>query len=82
MADWSNALCEALDSKERHLAAAVHLTSGMSGPEFEKTLGLLLRWEQMRYLEQRFEGAGRTVTQQHHRPDTTGRESGRTAGWR
>lgn len=74
MADWSNALCEALDSKERDLAAAVHLKSGMSGPEFEQALGLLLRWEQMRYLEHRFEGLGGPT------PNSTTSES--TSGWR
>ena len=58
MPDWSNALCDALDGKERSLAGAVHLAPGMSGPEFEMALGVVLRWEQVRYLEERFQGLG------------------------
>lgn len=58
MPDWSNALCSALDGQESGLAAAMKLAPGMSGSDFEKALGLLLRWEQVRYLEERFEGLG------------------------
>jgi hypothetical protein len=58
MPDWSDALCEALDEKEQGLARASHLTPGLSGPDFEKNLGLLLRWEQVRHLEERFQGLG------------------------
>lgn len=58
MADWSDALCAALNAKEADLAAACHLKTGMGGEEFEKNLGLLLRWEQVRHLNERFEGLG------------------------
>jgi len=58
MPDWSNALCTALDKKEHGLAAAAHLAPGMSGTEFEEALGLLLRWEQVRHLEERFQTLG------------------------
>ena len=58
MPDWSNALCEALDEAERGLAAACGLEQDMTGPHFEECLGLLLRWDQMRYLEKRFRGLG------------------------
>ena len=58
MADWADALCGALDEQEKGLATACHLTSGMDGPSFEKNLGLLLRWQQVRHLEERFQGLG------------------------
>lgn len=58
MGDWSDALCKALNRRESHLAAACHLTPGMSGLEFEKNLGLLLRWQQVRHLEERFQDLG------------------------
>ena len=58
MPDWSDALCEALDAQESGLAAACHLVPGMAGPEFEKNLGLLLRWQQVRHLEERFQDLG------------------------
>lgn len=58
MADWSNALCAALDEQEASLAAACHLVPEMDGPEFERNLGLLLRYEQMRHLEERFQDLG------------------------
>lgn len=58
MPDWSNALCEALDEAERDLASACRLEPGMDGPTFETNLGLLLRWQAFRHLEERFEGLG------------------------
>jgi len=58
MSDWSDALCHALDERESNLASACHLTPGMQGPEFEKNLGLLLRWQQIRHLEERFQDLG------------------------
>ncbi|HET9198378.1 MAG TPA: SIR2 family protein [Solirubrobacterales bacterium] len=58
MPDWSNALCEALDRAEKGLADACGLEPGIDGPTFEKNLGLLLRWQGVRHLEQRFEGLG------------------------
>lgn len=67
MADWSSALSDALDSAEHGLAAAAHLTPGLTGPEFEQNLGLLLRWEQVRGLEERFEQLG-AKTPQHVPP--------------
>ena len=58
MSDWSTALSEALDQHEEGLAAACHLNPNMQGPEFEENLGLLLRWEQVRELEERFQLLG------------------------
>lgn len=58
MSDWSDVLCTALDQQEANLASACHLTPGMDGPEFEENLGLLLRWQQVRHLEQRFQDLG------------------------
>lgn len=58
MADWADALCTALDEQEENLALACHLRPGMDGPAFEKNLGLLLRWQQVRHLEERFAGLG------------------------
>ena len=58
MPDWSNALCEELDQAEEGLAGACRLDPDMDGPTFEKNLGLLLRWQSVRHLEERFEGLG------------------------
>lgn len=58
MPDWADELCTALDEAENGLAAACGLTTGMSGPEFERSLGLLIRWREMRALRERFEGLG------------------------
>jgi hypothetical protein len=58
MQDWGDALCEALDAQEKSLAAACHLKPGMDAEEFEENLGLLLRWEQVRHLEEMFKGLG------------------------
>ncbi len=58
MPDWSNALCEKLDSAERNLAEAIGLRPGLSGPEFERGLGDFLRWQEFRHLEERFGGLG------------------------
>jgi hypothetical protein len=58
MPDWSNALCEALDQAAQGLASACHLEPGMDGPTFETNLGLLLRWQSVRHLEERFERLG------------------------
>jgi hypothetical protein len=58
MSDWADSLCESLDQKELRLAEGCHLRPGMTGPEFEQNLGLLLRWQQIRHLESRFEGLG------------------------
>lgn len=58
MADWSNALCGALNRRESNLAGACHLLPNMVGPEFEENLGLLLRWDQVRELEERFANLG------------------------
>jgi hypothetical protein len=54
MSDWAEQLCAALDEQEDGLAGACHLSAGMSGEEFEKALGLLLRWKSMRHLNSRF----------------------------
>jgi hypothetical protein len=58
MPDWSNALCEALDDAESDLASGCKLEPGMDGPTFETNLGLILRWQAFRHLEERFEGLG------------------------
>jgi hypothetical protein len=58
MSNWADSLCIALDEREKSLADACLLTPGMSGPEFETNLGLLLRWEKVRYLEERFQQLG------------------------
>jgi hypothetical protein len=67
MSDWSTALSAALDSSEQGLAGACHLEPDMRGPEFERNLGLLLRWEQVRELEERFERLG-GQTPEHQPP--------------
>jgi hypothetical protein len=58
MPDWSDALCSALDSIETNLASACGLRRGLTGEEFEEALGLLLRWRQVRHLEDRFASLG------------------------
>lgn len=58
MGEWSTRLCEALDKAEAGLASAVGLNPGMSGPEFEEALGMLLRWQEVRPLARRFMGLG------------------------
>jgi hypothetical protein len=58
MPDWSDALCSALDEAEKGLARACHLTREMTGVQFEEFLGLLLRYQQVHPLEERFEGLG------------------------
>jgi hypothetical protein len=58
MPDWANALCEELDEQEDGLAKACRLEPDMDGPTFEENLGLLLRWQSVRHLEERFEGLG------------------------
>jgi hypothetical protein len=59
MADWSDALCGALDSREQGFASACGLAPGMEGPEFEANLGLLLKFDQSRTLMDRFAPLGR-----------------------
>lgn len=54
MADWSDALCAALDDEQAGLAAASLLEPGMKGSEFESNLGLLLKFGQMLPLVDRF----------------------------
>lgn len=56
MRDWSTALCSALDEREPGLARACHLEKDMEAPDFEESLGLLLRWSQTREAERRFQG--------------------------
>ncbi len=58
MHDWANALCAALDATEASLASACHLAPGMTGEGFEQALGLLLRWQQVQWLEERFQDLG------------------------
>lgn len=58
MSNWSDALCEALDNHEPGLASSCGLQRGMEGVEFEENLGLLLRWQQVRHLEEIFQNLG------------------------
>jgi hypothetical protein len=58
MEDWSNALCKELEAQEGGLSTGCRLEPEMSGQVFEKNLGLLLRWENVRHLEERFELLG------------------------
>ena len=58
MTDWSARLCAALDQREAGLAAVCGLAPSAPGPQFEQALGLLLRWDQMRPLQERFLGLG------------------------
>jgi hypothetical protein len=68
MQDWADALCTALDAVEPNLASACRLAPGMNGQQFEEALGLLLRWEQVRSLEERFAGLGGVNAGQQERP--------------
>lgn len=54
MPEWADALCTALDKAESQLADRCRLAPGMGSEEFEKALGELLRWEQMKYLNASF----------------------------
>jgi hypothetical protein len=54
MRDWSDALVQALEDEEERLSEACHLQEGMSPEEFEQNLGLLVRWDQVRHLQDRF----------------------------
>jgi hypothetical protein len=58
MGDWSDALAEALEDEEERLSEACVLEEGMSPEEFEKSLGLLIRWDQVRHLDERFKWLG------------------------
>jgi hypothetical protein len=74
MADWSDALCESLDAEEQNLARACHLQPGMSAEEFETNLGLLLRWNQVRGLAERFRDLGGTRAGSHTNHAETARK--------
>ena len=65
MPDWADALCHSLDQVEANLASACHLKPGMGGPEFEENLGLLIRWEKVRYLEEHFQNLGGPTAGSH-----------------
>jgi hypothetical protein len=56
MTDWASLLRKELDDREGGLAGAVGLKAGMSGPDFEETLGSLLRWHDLQPLNERFRG--------------------------
>jgi hypothetical protein len=58
MPDWAAELRRELNSRESGLADAIGLTAGMSGPDFEETLGALLRWRDLRALNERFRALG------------------------
>jgi hypothetical protein len=54
MPEWANALCTALNAAEPNLAARCGLAEGMDSQQFERALGELLRWEQMKFLNAKF----------------------------
>ncbi|HEX8745078.1 MAG TPA: hypothetical protein VF712_18275 [Thermoleophilaceae bacterium] len=58
MADWAVALRKELNRREPRLADAIGLRDGIEGTAFEKTLGELLRWQELRPLNKRFRGLG------------------------
>ena len=68
MPDWADALCSALDAVEHGLANVCGLSTGMTGEAFEQALGLLLRWQQVRHLEERFAGLGGDTLGQQAEP--------------
>lgn len=59
MADWSDALVSALNRSEPTLADTIGLRAGLSGEEFEETLGAFLRWTQTFDTIERFLRVGR-----------------------
>jgi hypothetical protein len=58
MGDWAAALCSELDAREPGLAAGVGLSTSMASTAFEETIGALLRWQEMRPLNERFQALG------------------------
>ncbi|HEX6205254.1 MAG TPA: SIR2 family protein [Solirubrobacterales bacterium] len=58
MAGWCDKLCDALDAAEPNLASAARLSPGMSSEDFEEALGAILRWQELRPLNERFFGLG------------------------
>ena len=67
MDGWARTLRAELGSHEEGLADAIGLKDGITGEDFEKTLGELFRWRDLRGLNARFRGLG---------SDTLGVESG------
>jgi hypothetical protein len=66
MQDWANVLCDALDSAEGNLAGACGLTPGMPANDFEETIGALLEWRRVRWLEERFRLMGGAAVGSEH----------------
>jgi len=58
MDGWAKALRAELEDQEKGLATAVGLKLGISGEEFEITLGELFRWRDLRELNSRFRVLG------------------------
>ena len=58
MPGLSRALYQALNAEQAGIASAILLEEEMSGPEFEKALGLLFRWRDSRSLNSRFSSLG------------------------
>lgn len=58
MADWAADLRKELNKREPGLADAIGLHKGIEGTAFEKALGELLRWQELRPLNRRFRGLG------------------------
>lgn len=58
MGDWANALRDALNERTHGLADAIGLKAGMSGQQFESTLGTVLRWHDLWPLNEQFHGLG------------------------
>jgi hypothetical protein len=58
MSDWAEHLVTALEERERGLADALRLQTGMTSEAFEETIGALLRWDELRELRDRFRSLG------------------------
>jgi hypothetical protein len=58
MADWSRTLHERLEALEPNLANAAGFGADITGVQFEESLGALLRWQELRHLNERFKGLG------------------------
>jgi hypothetical protein len=58
MADWAEALRRELNGRVPGLADAIGLRDGMSGEEFERALGTVLRWHDLWPLNEQFHGLG------------------------
>jgi hypothetical protein len=58
MGDWAGALRDELNGRVQGLADAIGLRDGMSGQDFERALGTVLRWNDLWPLNEQFRGLG------------------------